>query len=242
MHSLKPPISHHQKKCPSWPGPYFFLAYKVNTALSDRSIIEQSVVYPASYGLISNLWKWAISCGPDPLPDQSHPSPPLLSPTGSIRLGLLWSCQTSLTPPPSSPPQAVFVWACCGPVRPVSPPPPPLPHRQYSSGPAVVLSDQSHPSPLLSPTGSIRLGLLWSCQTSRGRPETCYVPSLCPEWLLVLVCLLCSCLCVSTTLVLLLLGAWSRRLYNAARWLGFAAGERRGGEGLGGGGRGRGGG
>ncbi|XP_043198906.1 uncharacterized protein C16orf52 homolog B-like [Amphibalanus amphitrite] len=71
--------------------------------------------------------------------------------------------------------------------------------------------------------GSIRLGLLWSCQTSRGRPETCYVPRLCPEWLLVLICLLCSCLCVSTTLLLLLLGTWSHRLYNAARWLGFAA-------------------
>ncbi|XP_037076666.1 LOW QUALITY PROTEIN: uncharacterized protein C16orf52 homolog A-like [Pollicipes pollicipes] len=71
--------------------------------------------------------------------------------------------------------------------------------------------------------GSIRLGLLWSCQTTRGRPEVCFVPRLCAEWLVALVCLLCSCLCVSSTLLTLVLGHWSSQFQLAARWLGFAA-------------------
>ena len=48
MHSFKPLIT--RLKVPIMAR--FFLAYKVNTALSDRSIIEQLVVYLASYGLL----------------------------------------------------------------------------------------------------------------------------------------------------------------------------------------------
>jgi len=71
--------------------------------------------------------------------------------------------------------------------------------------------------------GSIRLGLFQSCLTQRSGPEVCYVPSLCAEWLLALVAILCGALCVTGTLFLLVLAVWQHRLLHMARWLGFAA-------------------
>ena len=52
--------------------------------------------------------------------------------------------------------------------------------------------------------GDTRLGLMQTCLTLHRRPTTCFTPSLRPSWLATLVCVFCGCICVTTTIILIL--------------------------------------
>merc|ERR1712061_447687 len=71
--------------------------------------------------------------------------------------------------------------------------------------------------------GSTRIGLLRSCMTLRNRPTECFVQNLTPEWALSLICIFSGCLCLTTTLGLIIVTQWDRSLQQYARWFGFLA-------------------
>ncbi|KAG0424890.1 hypothetical protein HPB47_027914, partial [Ixodes persulcatus] len=71
--------------------------------------------------------------------------------------------------------------------------------------------------------GDTRLGLLQTCTTLQGRPQTCFPPTLQPEWMLALVCIVLGCVCITATTVLLALSRWNVRVVPYARWMGFSA-------------------
>ena len=73
--------------------------------------------------------------------------------------------------------------------------------------------------------GETRLGLMQTCLTLHKRPSTCFTPSLRPEWLITLVCVFCGCICVTTTVVLILTSIWDRSVTPYAKWVGFIAGD-----------------
>ena len=69
------------------------------------------------------------------------------------------------------------------------------------------------------------MGLMQTCLTLHKRSSTCYTPSLRPEWLVTLVCVFCGCICVTTTVVLILTSIWDRTVTPYAKWVGFVAGK-----------------
>jgi len=71
--------------------------------------------------------------------------------------------------------------------------------------------------------GTTRLGLMSSCITIYNRPTICYTPKLSKEWWMALVSILAACLCITSTLVLLLASIWDRNLTYYAKWVGFSA-------------------
>jgi len=71
--------------------------------------------------------------------------------------------------------------------------------------------------------GDTRLGLMQTCLTLHKRPSTCYTPTLRPEWLITLICVFCGCICVTTTVVLILTSIWDRTVTPYAKWVGFVA-------------------
>jgi len=71
--------------------------------------------------------------------------------------------------------------------------------------------------------GDTRLGLMISCVTLHKRPAHCFPPSLPWEWLLSLICVIVGVICVTTTLVLILMSAWRRNMTEYAKWMGFVA-------------------
>ncbi|BES88274.1 unnamed protein product [Nesidiocoris tenuis] len=68
-----------------------------------------------------------------------------------------------------------------------------------------------------------RLGLLWSCMKIYDRHQECVTPDLQPEWLLALVCIFLGCVCITTTIILLISSHWRRNVIPYARWVGFTA-------------------
>ena len=46
-----------------------------------------------------------------------------------------------------------------------------------------------------------------------------------PEWVFALICIFCGCLCLTTTLGLIIFTQWDRTLEQYARWSGFLAGK-----------------
>ncbi|XP_049859602.1 uncharacterized protein C16orf52 homolog B isoform X4 [Schistocerca gregaria] len=73
--------------------------------------------------------------------------------------------------------------------------------------------------------GDTRLGLMWTCMTLYNRQPTCFTPDLQPEWLLALVCIFVGCICITTTIILLISSHWDRNVVPYARWVGFTAME-----------------
>ncbi|CAH2039595.1 unnamed protein product, partial [Iphiclides podalirius] len=71
--------------------------------------------------------------------------------------------------------------------------------------------------------GDTRLGLMWSCMTLYNRSQTCFSPTLQPEWLLALICILAGCVCITMTVGLLAASHFDRNAIPYARWVGFAA-------------------
>ncbi|RWS09787.1 uncharacterized protein B4U79_01340 [Dinothrombium tinctorium] len=71
--------------------------------------------------------------------------------------------------------------------------------------------------------GDTRLGLLQSCLTLYGRKQHCFVPDLQPEWALTLFLIIFGCLCLTATVILLLLSNWNPSFITYARWTGFLA-------------------
>uniref|UniRef100_A0A090XDN5 Putative conserved plasma membrane protein n=1 Tax=Ixodes ricinus TaxID=34613 RepID=A0A090XDN5_IXORI len=57
----------------------------------------------------------------------------------------------------------------------------------------------------------------------RGGPRPCFPPTLQPEWMLALVCIVLGCVCITATTVLLALSRWNVRVVPYARWMGFSA-------------------
>lgn len=71
--------------------------------------------------------------------------------------------------------------------------------------------------------GNTRLGLLRTCMTIYGRPQLCFSPSLHPEWMLSLICIIIGCFCVTATITLLIMSHWNSHVVPYARWVGFSA-------------------
>ena len=61
--------------------------------------------------------------------------------------------------------------------------------------------------------------------TLRNRPTECFMQELTPEWVFALICIFCGCLCLTTTLGLIIFTQWDRTLEQYARWSGFLAGK-----------------
>lgn len=76
------------------------------------------------------------------------------------------------------------------------------------------------------PTGETSLGLMWTCTTLYNRPKVCFSPDLTPEWMMALVCIFIGCVCITTTVVLLISSHWDYNVVPYARWVGFAASKR----------------
>lgn len=73
------------------------------------------------------------------------------------------------------------------------------------------------------PIGETSLGLMWTCTTLYNRPKVCFSPDLTPEWMMALVCIFIGCVCITTTVVLLIASHWDYNVVPYARWVGFAA-------------------
>ena len=101
-------------------------------------------------------------------------------------------------------------------------------------------SQRQHPS-------NTTISFLQTCLTLHRRPSTCFTPTLRPSWLvstlillaehfqikahfyslqITLVCVFCGCICVTTTIVLLIATLWDRTVTPYAKWVGFVAGIR----------------
>merc|ERR1712098_954924 len=65
--------------------------------------------------------------------------------------------------------------------------------------------------------GDMRLGLMMSCVTLHKRPAHCFPPSLPWEWMLSLMCVIMGVVCVTTTLILILMSAWRRTMTEYAK-------------------------
>lgn len=74
-------------------------------------------------------------------------------------------------------------------------------------------------------SGETRLGLMWTCTTIYNRPQVCFTPELQTEWLLALICIFSGCICITTTIILLVSSNWDRHVIPYARWVGFTASE-----------------
>lgn len=64
---------------------------------------------------------------------------------------------------------------------------------------------------------------MWTCTSLYNRPKVCFSPDLPPEWMMALVCIFVGCVCVTTTVVLLISSHWDYNVVPYARWVGFAA-------------------
>ncbi|XP_076312297.1 uncharacterized protein C16orf52 homolog A-like [Tachypleus tridentatus] len=71
--------------------------------------------------------------------------------------------------------------------------------------------------------GDTRIGLMQTCMTIYGRPQLCFSPSLQPEWMLTLICIVIGALCVTATFGLLFMSRWNIHVIPYARWVGFSA-------------------
>ena len=75
----------------------------------------------------------------------------------------------------------------------------------------------------LNMTGETRLGLTRTCLTLYNRPQTCFTPTLNPEWLFTFVAIFGGCVCLTTSIVLIIASHWDRTVAPYAKWFGFAA-------------------
>ena len=79
---------------------------------------------------------------------------------------------------------------------------------------------------LFTTLGETSLGLMWTCTTLYNRPKVCFSPDLPPEWMMALVCIFIGCVCITTTVVLLISSHWDYNVVPYARWVGFAASKK----------------
>lgn len=66
---------------------------------------------------------------------------------------------------------------------------------------------------------------MWTCTTIYNRPQVCFTPELQTEWMLALICIFSGCICITTTIILLVSSNWDRHVIPYARWVGFTASE-----------------
>lgn len=59
--------------------------------------------------------------------------------------------------------------------------------------------------------------------TLYNRPKVCYTPDLQPEWMISLICIFIGCICITTTIILLVSSSWDRNVIPYARWVGFTS-------------------
>ena len=72
--------------------------------------------------------------------------------------------------------------------------------------------------------GNTRLGLLRNCVTLHNHPDQiCRINTAHPSWAFTLVAIFSGCICLSTTIGLLVASHWHREVVNVAKWLGFVA-------------------
>ena len=90
-----------------------------------------------------------------------------------------------------------------------------------------------HPSPMklfqiitFYLIGDTRLGLMRTCLTLNDRPQECYNSELNTPWLFTLVAIFSGCICLTVTIVLMVISHWDRTVGPYAKWIGFSAGKK----------------
>lgn len=71
--------------------------------------------------------------------------------------------------------------------------------------------------------GDTRLGLMRTCLTLNDRPQECYNSELNTPWLFTLVAIFSGCICLTVTIVLMVISHWDRTVGPYAKWIGFSA-------------------
>ena len=74
--------------------------------------------------------------------------------------------------------------------------------------------------------GDTRLGLMRTCLTLNDRPQECYNSELNTPWLFTLVAIFSGCICLTVTIVLMVISHWDRTVGPYAKWIGFSAGKK----------------
>ena len=72
--------------------------------------------------------------------------------------------------------------------------------------------------------GDTRLGLMRTCLTLHNRPQECYNSELNSSWLFTLIAIFSGCICLTVTIVLMIVSHWDRTVAPYAKWIGFSAG------------------
>ena len=77
----------------------------------------------------------------------------------------------------------------------------------------------------LNSIGDTRLGLMRTCLTLHNRPQQCYNSELNSSWLFTLIAIFAGCICLTITIVLMIVSHWDRTVAPYAKWIGFSAGN-----------------
>ena len=64
-----------------------------------------------------------------------------------------------------------------------------------------------------------------TCLTLNDRPQECYNSELNTPWLFTLVAIFSGCICLTVTIVLMVISHWDRTVGPYAKWIGFSAGK-----------------
>ena len=65
-----------------------------------------------------------------------------------------------------------------------------------------------------------------TCLTLNDRPQECYNSELNTPWLFTLVAIFSGCICLTVTIVLMVISHWDRTVGPYAKWIGFSAGKK----------------
>lgn len=64
-----------------------------------------------------------------------------------------------------------------------------------------------------------------TCLTLHNRPQECYNSELNSSWLFTLIAIFAGCICLTVTIVLMIVSHWDRTVAPYAKWIGFSAGK-----------------
>ena len=64
-----------------------------------------------------------------------------------------------------------------------------------------------------------------TCLTLHNRPQECYNSELNSSWLFTLIAIFSGCICLTVTIVLMIVSHWDRTVAPYAKWIGFSAGK-----------------
>ena len=66
-----------------------------------------------------------------------------------------------------------------------------------------------------------------TCLTLHNRPQECYNSELNSSWLFTLIAIFAGCICLTVTIVLMIVSHWDRTVAPYAKWVGFSAGKHK---------------